>query len=587
MKKLNILLITFISLFIFSCDDDFDTPPAPKPLGGTAPVINALASPVDAVLQKINADKTITTISWKAATYAENFSTKYFVQIDSKGGDFSKAAEFKETTETSFAIKVGELNKLLLDKNFKAATKVSIDIRVKAFVNKDIEDLFTKTISIDVTPYLDVPVPSALFFTGDASTVGFATDKSLEFFKNGQVFTKYLKLIKDKQFRFIDKKADDAYKYNFGKFATIPATVVDGQGDDNNFKFTGETGWYKVVADFAMSSLTIEKKVEGSTTYSANPDNLYLVGAYNTTDAEWNPASAPAFTKTSEGIFTIDRVLKDGAQLKFIGQQSWGDLDWANIAGKGNSGILAPKGDNDNITFDGANKLHTITVNLNTGTFSIVKKELPDLFLVGAATANGWNEGNRVAMYRDGSSRVVYTYLKQKASNDDQFRFIDVNNGWNGNFGFPFFSSVPSTITAVPASGDGNMFFTGATGIYKITVSIDKELSIEATTLGYDYPEMYIVGSINGWNEKAAPAMTKESEGVFSYTTQLSNDAQFKFIGQQAWAEKEWADISGEGNSGFIAPKGSNNNIKFSGDGTSNYKITFFLKEGKYTIVKQ
>ena len=587
MKKINILIIAFISLFIFSCDDDFETPPVQKPLGGQAPVINALTSAVDLTLQKVDADNTVTTLSWEKATYAEAFSTKYFIQVDAKGGDFSVPAEFKETTETSFTIKVGELNALLLTKNFKAAEKVSLDIRVRAFVNKDIVDLFTETVSIDVKPYLDVPVPNELFFTGDASTVGFSDDKALNFFKNGQVFTKYLKLIKDKQFRLVDKQASDAYKYNFGKFATIPATLVDGADDDHNFKFTGETGWYKVIADFAKSELTIEAKVEGSTTYTANPDALYLVGAFNTVDAEWAPTTALPFTKTSEGIYTIDRVLKDGAAFKFIGQQSWGDLDWAKIKGSTTNGIIGPKGDNDNIAFDGADKLHTITVNLNTGIFTIVKKELPDLFLVGAATANGWNEGNRVAMYRDGSSRVVYTYLKEKAVDDDQFRFIDANNGWNGNFGFPFFSSAPATITAVPGNGDGNMHFTGTTGIYKITVNIDKALTIESTTLGYDYPEMFIVGSINGWNPAAAPAMTRESEGVYTYTTVLSNNAEFKFIGQQAWGDLDWADINGVGDTGFIAPKGSNNNLKFSGDGTSNYKITFNLKAGNYTIVKQ
>ena len=578
-----IFLSLFTVLFI-ACDDDFETPNVTEPVQGTAPVLNALTKEIDLVLEKRNEKDTILDLMWTDATYADPIGVRYYVQVDTVGNEFKAPLEFDRVNAITTTIKVGDLN-TLISSRYTPAKKVELEARIRAFANEDLNNLFSSSISIKVTPYLDVPIPTELYIYGSATPTVKVTEALMAYDKDN-IFTKYLKLTKDGLFKFSDKQADDAYDYNFAKFATRSENIVAAGDDAVNFKFTGETGWYKVEADFVQSKLTIEKKLEGSTTYTAKPDALYLVGNYNTTDPEWAPTTAPIFTKTSEGVFTIDKVLKDGAEFKFIGQQSWGDLDWANIKGKGNSSIIAPKGDNDNITFDGADNLHTITVNLNTGIFTIVKKELPDLFLVGATSANGWNEGNRVAMYRDGTSRVVYTYLKGKVSDDDQFRFIDGNTGWNGNFGIHYFSSVPSTITAVPGNGDGNMFFTGETGIYKITVTIDKELQIEKASLGFDYDNMYLVGNINGWDAGNAIAMTKGTEGVFTHEMQLSDGAEFKFIGQQAWGDLDWGNIFGKGNSGFVAPKGSNDNITFNG-GDKTYVITLNLKVGTFTIIEK
>jgi hypothetical protein len=585
MKNIKYLFIAMLAVFFVACDDDFDTPTVTEPVQGTAPVLNEVADDIDLVLMKKNEKEIIVDLSWSAATFADPIGVRYYVQVDTVDNDFQNPLEFDRIAETKTSIVAGDLNTLITGR-FAPAKQVELEVRIRAFANEDLNSLFSNSFTMKVTPYLDVPIPSEFFIYGTATSET-EVSKALKAYGADNVFTKYLKLTKDGLFKFAEKQGDDGYDYNFGKFATTSDNIEAAGDDDGNFKFTGETGWYKVEADFVSSKLTITSHVVGSATYEFDYDKLYLVGGYNSTDPNWDPTNAVEMTRESEGIYTIDRILMDGAQFKFIGQQSWGDLDWGNVKENGNTGILGPKSFNGNITFDGADKLHTITVNLNNGTFSVVKKELPDLFLVGAATSNGWNEGNRVAMYRNGSDRVVYTYLKGKASDDDQFRFIDANNGWNGNFGFPFFSSVPSTITAVPNNGDGNMFFTGTTGIYKVTVTIDKDLQIEPTALGYDYPEMYIVGSINGWDSGAAPEMVRESEGVYTYSTVLPANAEFKFIGQQAWAEKEWADIDGSGDTGFIAPKDSNSNIKFAGDGTSTYKITFNLKAGNYTIVKQ
>ena len=144
------------------------------------------------------------------------------------------------------------------------------------------------------------------------------------------------------------------------------------------------------------------------------------------------------------------------------------------------------------------------------------------------------------------------------------------------------------------AGNDGtieNIKFYGETGVYKVSINItDQSLTIEETTADYKPNHIYLVGDgVSGtpkWKIESPVEMTKTAEGVFQTTVVLQAGAEFKFFGQKSWSGKEWGNFGKEGNSGYLAPK-QNGNIKFNGDGSSQYKITVNVKAGTYTIVKQ
>ena len=133
------------------------------------------------------------------------------------------------------------------------------------------------------------------------------------------------------------------------------------------------------------------------------------------------------------------------------------------------------------------------------------------------------------------------------------------------------------------------MKFTDPAGIYKVVINANfgvKSLTITAADTVWDIPNIYLVGSIQGWNADNAEAFTSLGNGKFEITRAISDNAEFKFLGQQGWSGREWANIHGSGNTGYIGPNGDNGNISFNGGG-DNYKITVDLKLGTYTIVKQ
>ncbi|WP_461633199.1 SusF/SusE family outer membrane protein [Labilibaculum euxinus] len=396
MKNLKYLFISLLAVFFVACEDDFETPNVTEPVQGTAPVLAEITENVDLVLEKKNEKETIIELSWSAATYADPIGVRYYVQIDTVGNEFKNALEFDRVSETTTLITVGGLNTLISDR-YAPAKQVELEVRIRAFANEDLDNLYTASFTMKVTPYLDVPIPTDLYIFGSATASSKVTD-ALKAYGADNIFTKYLKLTKDGLFKFSEKQASDGYDYNFAKFATRSENIEAAGDDDGNFKFTGETGWYAVTADFTNSNLTIAPYENGSV-YTYDYPNIYLVGAYNTTDPEWNPGASTEMTRKSEGVYTLEVTLKDGANFKFINQQNWDGLDWADADSNGNSGVLAPKGKNTNIAFDGGDKAYTITLDLNKGIYKIEAVPVfPTELYINGSFVPDWDWNNAAVM---------------------------------------------------------------------------------------------------------------------------------------------------------------------------------------------
>ncbi|WHF51693.1 SusE domain-containing protein [Chryseobacterium gotjawalense] len=219
----------------------------------------------------------------------------------------------------------------------------------------------------------------------------------------------------------------------------------------------------------------------------------------------------------------------------------------------------------------------------------------PNFYLVGGATFVGWTPEKAQILYKKDNLSYIYTNLQS----GENFRFLG-QLAWDGkNYALntagtkadnQYFKQW-SDVFAKPDGDEENIKFTGASGVYKITINATQGVqTIEAKPspiAAFDFPEIYLVGNIagNGWNEANAVPMTTIGDGVYEFTSTLAADTEFKILGQKSWGNLDWGNISGDGNTGFVGPKGDNGNIKFVGDGSS-YKITVNLKGGIYKIIK-
>jgi starch-binding outer membrane protein SusE/F len=308
-------------------------------------------------------------------------------------------------------------------------------------------------------------------------------------------------------------------------------------------------------------------------TYSVPVSKNYSVEA-SADEAFTTPIEISKITESNKAVtYTVNQMNAVAQNIGLI----------ADVPGKMFLRVKSYLGSNSLINFS----------NVTSVTITPYKLVYPDFFLVGAASYVGWTASSAQILHKVENESIIYTYLEK----DQNFRFLGQQD-WNPtNYSIDdsgtdatskYFKEVSTNIVF----GDHeNMKFTGETGIYKVVINADKSIqSLKATASpipSFDLPQVYLVGNIagNGWSAENAVEMTKTGSGVYEYTTTLPADAEFKFLGQKSFGSLDWGNISGDGATGFLGPKGDNGNIKFVGDG-STYKIKVNIKAGTYSIAK-
>lgn len=212
-----------------------------------------------------------------------------------------------------------------------------------------------------------------------------------------------------------------------------------------------------------------------------------------------------------------------------------------------------------------------------------------DFYLVGGGTAVDWNAANAQILHKNNEVAEIYTYLK----NDGEFRFLGQQD-WNPiNYSLnapgikDAYKYFNTWTTNLGPSGDENIKFSGNSGMYKVSIDQNSRAITVTPSSSPTLPtNVYLVGSIQGWNAGSALKMDQIDDGLYEYVIAIPDGAEFKFLGQQDWSGLEWGNIHSAGNSGFLGPNGDNNNIKYNGTG-GLYKITANVKLGTYKVTPQ
>jgi hypothetical protein len=366
MKHLfRILAIAFIGLFIISCEKDEDQAVLQNPSAS-----NLKADKSSLVLIKDNEAQTAITFDWKAPDYGVVVAQKNQLQIAVKGTDFASPKNIDLTDGTAkVSYTVAEFNNMMLDAGLAPNVATDIEMRLSSKLGS-YDAIKSNVLTISVTPYMTA-YPS-FYIVGEASAVGWNAGVAQMLYKKDNLSTIYTYLENGKAFRFLGQQdwgptnySLDAAGMNAGNkyFKTWSTNLAAATPE--NIQFNGTSGMYKIVidADATVKSIT----VSASAINSWNPANLYIVGTVN----GWNAATAIPMTNLGGGKFEYTTALPAASEFKFLGQQSWGDLDWGNITADGNTGFVGPKGSNGNIKFDGTGGSYKISIDLKLGVYKI------------------------------------------------------------------------------------------------------------------------------------------------------------------------------------------------------------------------
>lgn len=330
------------------------------------PVITNPTAGSSLVLDGANPTVTATTFKWADYTYGVNVSYKVEMAVT---GTTAFMLVGNTQNDKELAVSNFDLNEVASKLSLPVNVASNVDLRVTA-TSESTGGTITKSsavVTFKLTAYQ--PDFKALYLVGGGTAVGWDASKAQLLYQNQNISEIYTYLENNGEFRFLGQQdwnpinyslnADgikDDYKY----FATWSANLeVSGA---ENIKFTGNSGMYKISIDQNTKSIVVTPSP-----IPTLPSNIYLVGSIQ----GWDATNAIPMTQVGDGIFEYDIAISDGAEFKFIGQQSWGDLDWGNIHGGGNSGYVGPKGDNDNIKYNGGGAMYKITANIKMGTYKV------------------------------------------------------------------------------------------------------------------------------------------------------------------------------------------------------------------------
>ena len=202
------------------------------------------------------------------------------------------------------------------------------------------------------------------------------------------------------------------------------------------------------------------------------------------------------------------------------------------------------------------------------------------LFLVGSATAGGWN--NPVPVPSQQFTRldsVTYEgtfYMK----GGQQYLCLPVNGDWSNKY-----SVKDNNAAGLNKGGDfgfnlsDNFPGPDKTGTYKIR--LDFQGGKFSVTLVQEYGLLYVAGDYQGWNPGQAPQLASpKKDGVHEgYVFVKSGGTyEFKLTSQADWSGTNYGD-AGSGNMST-----SGGNMKFPGAGF--YKINANTTTNKFSITK-
>ncbi|MBE0424842.1 MAG: SusF/SusE family outer membrane protein [Lutibacter sp.] len=294
------------------------------------------------------------------------------------------------------------------------------------------------------------------------------------------------------------------------------------------------------------------------TPYKVEFTELFLVGSLT----NWTPAEALPMTKIGFNEFEITVDLPDGAEFKFLPQNTGWDGDFGKDPD--NEGVIIQEGE-QNLGGYTAGK-YKVYVNLNTFTFTVTEVVAPiNLFLVGSLT--GWEPTTSLPFFK--ASENVFTIVVNLPAGAE-FKFLPTNTGWDGDFG-----KDPDNEGSIIQEGEQNLSGYDA-GKYLVIVDFDT-LTYKVSPVG----SLNVVGSINGWDNASALPMDEASLGIFSIVLDLPDGAEFKFLPTLGSWDGDWG--ADEANEGRIIQDGESN---LSGYEAGKYIVAVNFNTMSYTVSK-
>ena len=263
MKKLSLLSILLAGLLAFSSCDKAELGPVANTSEPGAPALTSPSSGDSFTLDRNQVEEEVMTIEWDKPDYGFAAAPTYIIEMDMAGNSFGDPMEVARVTqETSHSVTTGSLNQLLLAAGLAGGESHSLQLRVTATLSDTtVSEAVSDPVDISVTPFqADFP---PIYMIGSAVN-GWSLDAAaIVPSSEPNVYTTLAEFTNGGAFRFFAEPDWSSENWNYPYFADnggdIDNLLVDAQDGDNNFQFTGNTGWYRVTVNMETYSVQLEE----------------------------------------------------------------------------------------------------------------------------------------------------------------------------------------------------------------------------------------------------------------------------------------------------------------------------------------
>lgn len=273
--------------------------------------------------------------------------------------------------------------------------------------------------------------------------------------------------------------------------------------------------------------------------------------------------SSPITLSNTNGVYGARVEFTNGA-FRFFAEPSESNIsynfNYFESRGYTIDPLLENAGDTEmNFKFIGTEGPWDISLNTVEKSITLIEVVAPDnLYLIGSLT--GWDPATAWPFHNNGDNTFSLSVV---LADDDQFKFLPTNTTWDGAWKED--PNNPGSI--INEGGDPNISGYPA-GHSLITVNYNT-LTFEVKPI----PELYLVGSITGWDPPTSLPMTIASNGVFTIKQSLVAGDEFKFLPTNTGWDGDFGEDSN--NLGYGIVDGETNiGVDADGDYIISYDYT-------------
>lgn len=579
MKNISkiVLLFSVLTLIIWSCAEDDRVKPTLQLQ--QEPVLSLLNN-VDVEITAENQSQEAVPLSWTPANYSVPVTIDYTVQMERVGNDFANPVIVGTTSDTQMSVSGDVINQAMFDWGIFPGLEAPIEFRVTSMVSDDSEEGFSNTIQINATGFNpNTPTGASMILATQVPdhTWNWMAEQTICSLEDNGVYTGFVNFAEGDQLYFVPSGADEFVYYGQGD--------IDGLIEADGEAITvSEAGYYYISVNTNTNA------------YELSPAQFGIIGS--STPGGWSSDTDLTYD-ASLGMWSITTTMIPG-EFKFRANDAW-DLNY----GLGpNDGTLAQNG--PNIAFSEAEGMYTINMNLSgcCFTFEIVdaagnvvvepgsceESEEPAqtytfLYLVGDATAQGWDNNSIYSIFNDPDNENVYHYTGYFVTGG--FKLLEVPGSWDLQYGLgdgPGLLSTDGGSGNIPVDADGYYTFTMNTA--ELTYSLEPYDASTAPT----YNTLGLIGSSSPQgNWDADVDMTQSTfdqhiwymlDATLTADADIPSDPGMKIRAEDAW-DVNWGSDTFP--LGIATPGGSN--IAVTETGT--YAVWFNDLSGRYVAIKQ